>query len=147
MAARETASLCAPMSLEIQPREREGIVILDLKGRITVGTEAGALRDKVAALVAAGSHNIILDLAHVDYIDSTGLGALVMCATTLRKVPGALKLLNLNRRNIELLVMTKLATVFDLFTDEQDAVNSFFPDRAIRTFDILNFVEQMKKEE
>ena len=83
----------------------------------------------------------------MDYIDSTGLGALVMCSTSQRKAGGSLKLENLNRRNIELLVMTKLATVFDLFTDEQDAVNSFFPDRAIKTFDILNFVEQMKKEE
>lgn len=135
------------MSLDIQQRERDGIVILDLKGRITVGEEAGALRDRVASVTAAGSKNIILNLAHVDYIDSTGLGALVMCSTNQRKAAGALKLLNLNRRNIELLVMTKLATVFDLFTDEQDAVNSFFPDRAIRTFDILSFVEQMKKEE
>ena len=135
------------MSLDIQQREHEGIEILDLKGRITVGQEAGALRDKVASVTAVGSKNIILSLAHVDYIDSTGLGALVMCATTQRKAGGALKLLNLNRRNIELLVMTKLATVFDLFTDEQDAINSFFPDRAIKTFDILSFVEQMKKEE
>jgi anti-sigma B factor antagonist len=125
------------MSLDIQQREHEGIVILDAKGRITVGPEATALRDKVASVTAAGSKNIILNLAHVDYIDSTGLGALVMCATTQRKAGGALKLENLNRRNIELLVMTKLA----------DAVNSFFPDRAIKTFDILNFVEQMKKEE
>jgi anti-sigma B factor antagonist len=135
------------MSLDIQQREHEGITILDLKGRITVGPEATTLRDKVAAVTAAGSKDIILNLAHVDYIDSTGLGALVMCSTSQRKAGGALKLLNLNRRNIELLVMTKLATVFDLFTDEQDAVNSFFPDRAIKTFDILNFVEQMKKEE
>ncbi|HTT61291.1 MAG TPA: STAS domain-containing protein [Bryobacteraceae bacterium] len=134
------------MSLEIQQREREGIVILDFKGRITVGPEATALRERVAALTSAGSPNIILNLAHVDYIDSTGLGALVMFATSQRKAGGTLKLLNLNRRNIELLVMTKLATVFDLFTDEQDAVNSFFPDRAIKTFDILSFVEQMKKE-
>ncbi|HUE24800.1 MAG TPA: STAS domain-containing protein [Bryobacteraceae bacterium] len=135
------------MSLDIQQREHEGIVILDLKSRITVGPEASALREKVASVTAAGSKNIILNLAHVDYIDSTGLGALVMCATSQRKTGGALKLLNLNRRNIELLVMTKLATVFDLFTDEQDAINSFFPDRAIKAFDILNFVEQMKKEE
>jgi anti-sigma B factor antagonist len=135
------------MSHEIQQREHEGIVILDLKGRITVGPEASALRERVASVTASGSKDIILNLAHVDYIDSTGLGALVMCATTQRKSGGALKLLNLNRRNIELLVMTKLATVFDLFTDEQDAINSFFPDRAIKTFDILNFVEQMKKEE
>jgi len=134
------------MSLDIQRREHEGIVILDLKGRITVGPESTALREKVATVTAAGSKNIILNLAHVDYIDSTGLGALVMSATSQRKAGGALKLLNLNRRNIELLVMTKLATVFDLFTDEQDAVNSFFPDRAIKTFDILSFVEQMKKE-
>ena len=135
------------MSLDIQQREHEGIVILDAKGRITVGPEATTLRDKVAAVTAAGSKDIILNLAHVDYIDSTGLGALVMCSTSQRKAGGALKLLNLNRRNIELLVMTKIATVFDLFTDEQDAVNSFFPDRAIKTFDILNFDEQMKKEE
>ena len=135
------------MGLEIQQHEREGIVILDLKGRITMGSDAGALRETVASITAAGSKNIILNLAHVDYIDSTGLGALVMCATSQRKAGGSLKLLNLNRRNVELLVMTKLATVFDLFTDEQDAVNSFFPDRAIKTFDILSFVEQMKKEE
>ncbi|MFN7995793.1 MAG: STAS domain-containing protein [Bryobacteraceae bacterium] len=135
------------MSLDIQQREREAIVIFDLKGRITVGQEASSLREKVAASTAAGHNNIILNLAHVDYIDSTGLGAMVMCSTSVRKAGGALKLVNLNRRNIELLVMTKLATVFDLFTDEQDAVNSFFPDRKIKTFDILNFVEQMKKED
>ncbi|HLY16159.1 MAG TPA: STAS domain-containing protein [Bryobacteraceae bacterium] len=135
------------MSLEIQQREHEGIAILDLNGRITMGAEASALRDKVASMKAAGFLNVILNLAHVDYIDSTGLGALVMCATSQRKAGGSLKLLNLNRRHIELLVMTKLATTFDMFTDEQDAVNSFFPDRAIKAFDILSFVEQMKKEE
>lgn len=135
------------MSLDIQQREHEGIVVLDLKGRLTVGPEASAARDKVRSLMDAGSKNIILNLAHVDYIDSTGLGALVMCSTGVRKAGGSLKLVNLNRRNVELLVMTKLATVFDLFTDEQDAVNSFFPDRQLKTFDILDFVEQMKKEE
>ena len=135
------------MSLDIQQREHEGIAILDLKGRITMGEEAGALRAKVALLTGAGSISIIVNLAHVDYIDSTGLGAMVMCSTTVRKAGGNLKLENLNRRNIELLVMTKLATVFDLFTDEQDAVNSFYPDREIKKFDILNFVEDMKKEE
>jgi len=135
------------MSLEIQQHEREGIPILDLKGRITVGQEAGTLREKVAELAAAGSHNIVMNMEHVDYIDSTGLGAMVMCATSQRKAGGNVKLVHVNRRNIELLVMTKLETVFDLFSDEQDAVNSFFPDRAIKTFDILSFVQQMKKEE
>ena len=86
--------------------------------------------------------NLVLNLAGVDYIDSTGLGALVMCATTVRKAGGNVKLVNLNRRNIELLVMTKLATVFEIFTDEQDAINSYYPDRKIKTFDILDFVQQ-----
>ena len=134
------------MSLDIQQREHEGIVILDLKGRITVGPEASALRDRIAVLIKAGMVNIILNMEHVAYVDSTGLGALVMCATSVRKQGGNMKLLNLNRRNIELLVMTKIATVFDLFADEQDAVNSFFPDRKIKTFDILSFVQQMKEE-
>src|SRR5438309_9814271 len=131
------------MSLEIQQSEREGIALLELKGRITVGPEATALRDRIAALMKAGTVNMILDLKHVAYIDSTGPGALVMCATTLRKQGGNMKLLNLNRRNIELLIMTKIATVFDLFADEQDAVNSFFPDRKIKAFDILSYVQQM----
>ena len=130
------------MALDIEEREREGITILDLKGRITVGPEASALREKVAALNAAGTRNLVFNLAGTDYIDSTGLGALVMCATTLRKSGGNMKLLNLNRRHIELLVMTKLATIFEIFNDEQDAVNSFFPDREIKRFDILSFVKE-----
>jgi len=135
------------MALEIHRREREGISILDLKGRITVGPEATALREAVAGVVKDGLNKLVLNLEHVDFIDSTGLGAVVMCSTTLRKAGGSVKLLNLNRRNIELLVMTKLTTVFETFNDEQDAVNSFFPDRKLNTFDILSFVQQMKKEE
>jgi anti-sigma B factor antagonist len=135
------------MSLEIQQREREGVTILDLNGRVTVGPEATALREKIAGLSSAGSPRIVLNLQHVDYIDSTGLGALVIVATTMRKAGGNVKLVNLNRRNIELLVMTKLATVFEIFNDEQDAVNSYYPDRKVKTFDLLDFVQQMKKEE
>src|SRR5690349_20942627 len=134
------------MGLDIQQREREGIVIVDLKGRITVGKEASAFRDAISALMASGHRSLVLNLGSVDYIDSTGFGALVIAATSLRKNGGNVKLLNLNRRNIELLVMTKLATVFEIFNDEQDAVNSYFPDRKIKTFDILNFVQQQKKE-
>ena len=135
------------MALEIQQRTHEEVVILDIKGRLTVGPEATQLREQVSALAAAGSKNVILNLAEVNYIDSTGLGALVMCATTLRKAGGDVKLLNLNKRNLELLVITKLVTVFALFTDEQDAVNSFFPDREIKAFDILSYVQQSKREE
>ena len=135
------------MALEIHRKEHEGVTILDMKGRITVGPEATALREAVAAAVADNVRQLVFNLAQVDFIDSTGLGAVVMCSTTLRKAGGSVKLLNLNRRNIELLVMTKLATVFEIFTDEQDAVNSFFPDRKLNQFDILSFVQQMKKEE
>jgi anti-sigma B factor antagonist len=131
---------------EIQEREKEGITILDFKGRIAAGPEATALREKVAEVTAAGKRNLVLNLAGVDYIDSTGLGALVVCVTGLRKIGGNMKLLNLNRRNIDLLVMTKLDTVFEVFTDEQDAVSSYYPDRKIKAFDILSFVQQMKKE-
>jgi anti-sigma B factor antagonist len=135
------------MSLEITEREREGIVVLEMKGRITVGKEATALREKCAELQSAGAKNVIFDLEHVDFIDSTGLGALVICATTAKKNGGSVKLLNLSKRNIELLVMTRLSTAFETFTDEQDAVNSFYPDRKVKTFDILDFVQKMKQEE
>lgn len=135
------------MALDITQREREGVVILDLKGRLKAGDEATAFRDKIAEVVQSGMHNLVANLEGVDYIDSTGLGALVVSATSLRKNSGNMKLLHLNRRNIELLVMTKLATVFEIFTDEQDAVNSYYPDRKIKTFDILDFVQQMKKSE
>ena len=135
------------MALEIQSREREGITILELDGRITVGQEAGDLRERCAQLSAEGKRNLVLELSRVDFIDSTGLGALVMCATSLRKAGGNVKLVNLNRRNIELLVMTKLATVFEIFTDEQDAINSYYPDRKAKSFDILSFVQKMREEE
>uniref|UniRef100_Q01ZR3 Anti-sigma factor antagonist n=1 Tax=Solibacter usitatus (strain Ellin6076) TaxID=234267 RepID=Q01ZR3_SOLUE len=135
------------MSLDIEQREREGITILEMKGRITVGKEATALREKIAEITGGGVRNVVLNLAGVDFIDSTGLGALVVCATSARKAGGGVKLVNLNRRNIELLVMTKLATVFEIFNDEQDAINSYYPDRKLKTFDILDFVNKMKTEE
>ena len=134
------------MALEIRETEREGIAILTLKGRLTVG-EASSIREKVNELLAKGRRNLIFDLAQVDYIDSTGLGSMVICYTTIKKAGGALKLLNLNKRNIELLLLTKLHTIFEVFSDEQDAVNSFFPDREIKRFDILTFVQQNQEEE
>jgi len=134
------------MSLEIHERDREGVLILDLKGRLTVGDEATKFRDSMNKLVAAGRRDFILNLAEVDYIDSTGLGALVMCYTSLQKAGGRVKLLNLSRRSIELLVMTKLTTIFEVFDDEQNAINSFFPDRELKRFDILSFVQQLKEE-
>ena len=134
------------MSLEIQQRDREGIILLDLDGRLTVGAEVAKFRERIQKVVTSGQRNIILNLEKVDYIDSTGLGALVMCYTSVQKAGGKVKLLNLSRRSIELLIMTKLTTIFEVFDDEQNAINSFFPDREIKRFDILNFVQQMKEE-
>jgi anti-sigma B factor antagonist len=135
------------MSLDIQEREREGVVILDLNGRLTVGQAATVLRDRIASLMNAGKNQAIINLEDVDYIDSTGLGTLVMCFRSLQTVKGGLKLLNLNKRNLELLLLTKLSTVFELFNDEQDAINSFFPNREIKRFDILDFIKQHQGEE
>src|SRR5579871_520696 len=128
------------MSLDIRESSREGVEILSLKGRLTVG-EASAVREKVNEVAAAGKINVLLNLEHVEYIDSTGLGALVICFTSLKKAGGALKLVNPNKRNIELLLLTKLHTIFEVFTEVQDAVNSFFPGREIKRFDILSFVQ------
>ena len=134
-----------PTSLEINRREREGVTILDLKGRLIVGEPSGKIREAINAEITWDRKRIILNLEHVDYIDSTGLGSMVICFTTLQKSGGQMKLLNLNKRNIELLLLTKLSTVFEIFNNEQDAVNSFFPERDIKRFDILNFVQQQEE--
>jgi anti-sigma B factor antagonist len=135
------------MSLSVQSRTHEGVRIIDLDGRLVAGPESGTLREIMQACAADGEKQVVLNLAAVELIDSTGLGALVMGYTTLKNAGGTLKLLNLNRRNIELLVLTKLTAVFELFTDEQDAVNSFYPGREVKRFDILNFVRRIRDEE
>lgn len=133
-------------NLEIASREREGIKILDLSGKLTVGG-ASDLREKVTAETAAGSLQQLLNLKDVEYIDSTGLGAMVICHMAVQKAGGTLKLVNLNRRNLELVLLTKLSTVFQIYNEEQEAINSFFPDREIKRFDILAFVQQQKEAE
>jgi len=130
--------------LEIQQREKEDVVILDLDGRLVVGPPAGTVREAIGKVQAAGKNRVVLNLKNVDYIDSTGLGTLVLCFTSIQKQGGMLKLANLNKRNLELLVLTKLSTVFELFNDEQDAINSFFPGREIKRFDILNFLQEQQ---
>jgi anti-sigma B factor antagonist len=133
------------MALEIGENQVEGVTVLALKGRITAG-EVTPVREKITQLLAEGRNKIVLDLANVDYIDSTGLGNLVISYTQVKKADGALKLLNLNKRNVELLALTRLHTIFEVFAQETDAVNSFFPGREIKHFDILSFVQQHKDE-
>ena len=133
------------MSLSWERRDREGIAIFDLKGRIVMGQEASEFREAVAPLANAQEGRIILNMMDVAYIDSTGLGAMVMCSRRAANANGVAKLVNVNRRNIELLVMTRIDTMFEVFDDEIDAINSFFPDRAIKRFDILSFVQEQEE--
>ncbi len=133
------------MSLDIRQSIRENVAILSLKGRLAMG-ESNAVREAVNQEIAADRYNVILDLSQVDYIDSTGLGIMVICFTSLKKHQGALKLVNPNKRNVELLLLTKLHTIFEVFTEITDAVNSFFPDREIKRFDILSFVQAHQRD-
>jgi anti-sigma B factor antagonist len=113
------------MRLTIETREVAHVTILDVKGRIVLGEEIGELRDEVHKLIAQGKKKIILNLAEVDYIDSSGVGELVGCFTTLRNAGGELKLLNLSQKVHDILNVTKLYTVFDIREDEFTAVKSF----------------------
>jgi anti-sigma B factor antagonist len=134
------------VSLNWERRDREGIAIFDLKGRIVMGPEASEFREAVMPLAGLPESRIILNMVEVAYIDSTGLGALVYLAGTARKSKSLIRLLAMNSRNLELLITTKLETIFEHFGDEQDAVNSFFPDRAVKKFDILEFVKEQESE-
>ena len=113
------------MSLAITSREVSHVTILDVHGRIVLGQEIGDLRDAVRGLIAQDKKKIILNLAGVDYIDSSGVGELVSSFTTVRNAGGELKLLNLSQKVRDILYVTKLYTVFDVKDDEFHAVKSF----------------------
>ena len=130
--------------MEIVEKNEKNVLILAVKGEIDLHVSP-TLRTVLKAKAQANTPRLLLNFAEVAYIDSSGLGALVMSYSTLKKKDGMLKLLNLTRRNVELLVLTKLETVFEVFDDEQNAVNSFFPNREIKKFDILAFLQQRKK--
>jgi anti-sigma B factor antagonist len=113
------------MSFKITTREVSHVTIVDINGRIVLGDEIGTLRDAVHDLVAKGKKKIVLNLADVDYIDSSGVGELVGSFTTVRNAGGELKLLNLTKKVHDILNVTKLYTVFDIKDDEFTAVKSF----------------------
>jgi anti-sigma B factor antagonist len=139
---------CEPATdRRLSQREKEGIRILDLRGQLKAGDSESALRSAVSALALANVVHIVLNLAAVTKIDSDGLEALVLCHTQIRKSGGALKLARLNSEHLSLNVLTKLNTVFEVFVDEQDAVDSFFPGRATRHYDILEWVQEEEKDE
>ena len=111
--------------MQIDERTVGDVVVLDLKGKITLGEGDELLKDKVNSLVNRGHKKIVLNLADVPYIDSAGLGEVVRTYTTVSRQGGALKLLNLTKRITDLLSITKLLTVFETFDSEGEAVRSF----------------------
>ena len=111
--------------MQIDERMMGDVVVLDLKGKITLGDGDELLKDKVNSLVNQGHKKIVLNLAGVPYIDSAGLGEVVRTYTTVSRQGGSLKLLNLTKRITDLLSITKLLTVFETYDNENDAVRSF----------------------
>lgn len=113
------------MALSIATRQLDGVTILDLSGRITLGEGSVQLRDAIRDLISKGVKDILLSLGDVNYIDSSGLGELVSAFTTAKNQNANVKLLNLTKKVKDVLQVTKLYTVFDIYDDEASAIASF----------------------
>ena len=113
------------MALHLTPRDAGAITVVDASGRITLGDGSAMLRKTIRQLLEEERHQIILNLADVDYIDSSGIGELVSGYTAVKSKGGELKLLHLTKKVHDLLQITKLFTVFEVHTDEGSAVRSF----------------------
>ncbi|MCS6884067.1 MAG: STAS domain-containing protein [Acidobacteriota bacterium] len=113
------------MSVTFRERENSGVHIIDVVGRITLGSGNQELRERVNAALDAGKTKIILNLGEVSYLDSSGVGTLVGCFTSAQNRGATLKLINLTNKIRDLLAITKLLTVFDVYDSEEAAVNSF----------------------
>jgi anti-sigma B factor antagonist len=111
--------------MQIEERVVDGVTILDLKGKMTLGEGDELLKEKINALLQQNRRHLLLNLEGVPYIDSAGLGEIVRTYTTVSRQGGKLKLVNLTKRITDLLSITKLLTVFETFDAEQDAVRSF----------------------
>ena len=134
------------MALEIHHRQTEGIEILDLKGCLTIGDEDAAVRNELQRLLRAGKQKLILNLEHITDIDTAGLETLMFAATTFSDAGGKVVLLHLHPSHMELFVLFKLEMVFEVFDDESEAVNSFFPERAVKRVDVLSLVRSFKQQ-
>jgi anti-sigma B factor antagonist len=106
-------------------RQVDGVTVVDMSGRITLGEGSVVLRDTIRDLIGKGQKKILLNLGDVTYIDSSGIGELVSAFTAVRREGGELKLLNLTKKVHDLLQITKLYTVFDIKDDEATAIKSF----------------------
>jgi len=113
------------VTMKTNNRQMDGVTIVDMSGRITLGEGSVILRDTIRDLVGKGQKKILLNLGDVTYIDSSGIGELVSAFTAVRREGGELKLLNLTKKVHDLLQITKLYTVFDIKDDEAAAIKSF----------------------
>jgi anti-sigma B factor antagonist len=111
--------------MQIDERVVDDVTILDLKGKMTLGEGDELLKDKINSLASQGHKKLVLNLEAVPYIDSAGLGEIVRTYTSISRQGGKLKLLNVSKRIYDLLVITKLVTIFDSYEDEAEAVRSF----------------------
>ena len=137
------ARLFEGSNLEVKQRERDGVVILDLEGHLVLGEEDLALRQRAVSLLESGRRSLILNLKGVTEIDITGISALEFFEEKFREAGGKCVLLNLDPARVEPADLLKLSTDFNTYQDEVDAVNSFFPDRVMPRYDILEFVEAL----
>jgi anti-sigma B factor antagonist len=117
------------MPLKMSTRSTQGVMVVDCSGRIVFGEESASLRETVKKLLAQ-SPKVVLSLQEVNYVDSGGLGTLVSLYTTARNAGGAVKLAHVNQRVVNLLQLTKLLTIFEVFDDEEGAAKSFKKDAA-----------------
>jgi anti-sigma B factor antagonist len=113
------------MDLKLRTREVKGVMVIDLTGRVTMGEACAALRDEIRDAMNNGSRKILLNLAGVTYIDSAGLGELTAAYTSAKNRESQLKMLNLTKRVHDLMQITKLYTVFDVYDDESKALAAF----------------------
>src|SRR5829696_7492331 len=114
-------------NLNITERRIDNVVILDLEGNIRLGEGSMEFRQLIRQLVQNGEKNILLNLARISYIDSSGLGEVVAAFTSLQKIDGEMKLLHLTHRVNELMMITKLLTIFEVYDNETEALKSFQP--------------------
>ncbi|HEX6895800.1 MAG TPA: STAS domain-containing protein [Bryobacteraceae bacterium] len=133
--------------LEIARRERDGIVILDLRGRISLGPEDSRLHEHLVGLLQAGRKRVILNLRDVSSVDNAAVGLLILCAEAFQKNQGRLVLLDRIGKRASADEVLKLDTAVPAYAGEQDAVNSFFPERAVPHYDLLAFLEGMNESE
>jgi anti-sigma B factor antagonist len=133
------------MNLQIEQREREKIVILDLKGWLVLGEEELALLQRLLFLLDSRHRQIILNLKEVSSIDESGLETVAFCATRFQDVGGRLVLLDLLQSRAHVADVSRLSTVSETFQEETEAVNSFFPDRVAPRYDILEFVKEQQQ--